>query len=739
MSIIRKKKLAKKRSFARRLVVLIIGFFIFSAAAGGGVIAGVMVSFGNEIPDINKKAPRPVAQTTKIYAADGSWMADLHAEEDRVFTKLDGIPKHLQDAVIAIEDERFYKHSGIDYQGIGRALVSNIKSGGIVEGGSTLTQQFVKNRYLSNEKTYVRKAKEAILAYQLERKLSKKQILEAYLNTIYFGNGVYGVNTAAYRYFGKPLHKISVAESAMLAGLIRAPIRYSPFEDPDFAKKRRNFVVKRMYDQKRITKREAELALAEPMKLVKERGDIGFAPFFIEYIKQDLIKKYGPNAVFKGGLRIFTTLKPNYQKSAEEAVKTTLNRPNDPSASLVSIEAKTGYVRAMVGGRDFRTEKFNLAAQGRRQAGSAFKMFVLAAAIEKGYSLNDIFVSAPQSIKFAADAPVWNVKNYSNNYRGPITLRQATVFSDNTVYAQLIVKVGAANVVKMAHDLGIETHIPANPAIALGGLTTGVSAMEMAVAGATLANDGVRPKVISVTKITDHKGIVLEENKPSGKRVIDANIARTVNSALNDAMHKGTGRRAIIGRPAAGKTGTAQDYRDAWFNGYTPNLATAVWMGYTHAQIPMRNVHGVQVAGGTFPAEIWGKFMRPAVQDMPVVGFPGFVDKRKGKPQGPAKNYRDYGGRQRYRGPSNRPTPPPAQPSPQQYAPMTPAPPVSPPVQVPPAENQQPAKPQKQPAPKPVPKPTPKPEPAPPPPKPAPPPPPPTPPAPPPPEPPPSE
>lgn len=715
MSIIRKKKLARKRSFARRLVVFIVGLFIFSISAAGGVTAGIMVSFGNEIPNINKKAPRSVAQTTKIYAADGSWMADLHAEEDRVFTKLDGIPKHLQNAVIAIEDERFYKHSGIDYQGIVRALVSNIKSGGIVEGGSTLTQQFVKNRYLTHEKTYVRKAKEAILAYQLERKLSKKQILEAYLNTIYFGNGVYGVNTAAYKYFGKPLGKITIAESAMLAGLIRAPIRYSPFQDPDFAKKRRDFVVKRMYDQKRITRREAEVALAEPLKLVKERGDIGFAPFFIEYVKQDLIKKYGPNAVFKGGLRVFTTLKPGYQKSAEEAVKSTLNRANDPSASLVSIESKTGYIRAMVGGRDFRTEKFNLAVQGHRQAGSSFKMFVLAAAIQKGYSLNDVFVSAPQSIKFAKDAPVWNVKNYSNSYRGPITLRQATTFSDNTVFAQLIVKVGATNVVKMAHDLGIISDIPANPAIALGGLTTGVSALEMAIAGATLANDGVKPKPISVTKITDHNGVVLEENQPSSKRIIDANIARTVNSALNDAMHKGTGRRAIIGRPAAGKTGTAQDYRDAWFNGYTPNLATAVWMGYTHAQIPMRNVHGLQVAGGTFPAEIWGKFMREAVKDMPVANFPGYIEKRKGAPQGPG---RGYGGRQRDRRRGYRPAPAPIQP-----APVPPAPPVSPPVPMPPAENQQPAKPQTEPAPKPAPKPEPKPKPAPPPPKPAPPPP----------------
>lgn len=742
MSIIRKKKLSKRRSFARRLVVLIFGVFIFSISAIGGMAAGIMVSFGNDIPNINKKAPRPVAQTTKIYAADGSWMADFHAEEDRVFTKLKDIPKHMQNAVIAIEDERFYRHGGIDYQGILRALVANIKSGGIVEGGSTLTQQFVKNRYLSNERTYVRKVKEAILAYQLERKLSKQQILEAYLNTIYFGNGVYGVNTAAYRYFGKSLNNLTVGESAMLAGLIRAPIKYSPFEDQEFAKQRRDFVVKRMFDQKRITKREAELALAEPLKLAKERDDIGVAPFFIEYVKQGLIKKYGPNAVFKGGLRVFTTLKPNYQKSAEEAVKSTLNRPNDPSASLVSIEAKTGYVRAMVGGRDFKTEKFNLAAQGRRQAGSAFKMFVLAAAINKGFSLNDIFVSAPQSIKFDSTAPPWNVKNYSNNYRGPITLRQATVFSDNTVYAQLIVKVGAANVVKIAHDMGIETHIPANPAIALGGLTTGVSSLEMAVAGATLANDGIRPKVISVTKITDHKGIIIEENKPSSKRAIDANVARTVNSALIDAMHKGTGRRAIIGRPAAGKTGTAQDYRDAWFNGYTPNLATAVWMGYTHAQIPMRSVHGVQVAGGTFPAEIWGKFMKQAVKDMPPTGFPGYINKRKGTPQGLGRGYRGYGG-QRYRGRGQSPAPAPSpQPMPQQDQPVAP-PPVNnqpnigeQPVQPPPSKPK-PIKPKPvQPAPKPQPKPKPAPPPTPPPP-PAPPPP--APPPPPPPEPPPSE
>lgn len=715
MSIIRKKKLARRRSFARRLVVFVFGIFIFTASAGGGITAGILISFGDEIPNVNKKAPRPIAQTTKVYAADGSWMADFHAEEDRVYTKLDKIPKHIQNAVIAIEDERFYKHSGIDYQGIMRALVSNIKSGGIVEGGSTLTQQFVKNRYLTHEKTYVRKVKEAILAYQLERKLTKKQILEAYLNTIYFGNGVYGVNTAAYRYFGKSLDNVTVGEAAMLAGLIRAPIKYSPYGNADFAKKRRDFVVKRMYDQKRITKREAELALAEPLKLLaRERGDTGVAPFFIEHIKQELIKKYGPNAVFKGGLRIFTTLKPDDQKAAEEAVKTTLNRPKDPSASLVSIEPKTGYIRAMVGGRDFQTEKFNLATQGHRQAGSAFKMFVLAAAIQKGFSLNDRLVSAPQSIKFAKDAPIWNVRNYGNKYRGSITLRDATIWSDNTVYAQVIVRVGAANVVKMAHDLGIETDIPATPAIALGGLTTGVSALEMATAGATLANDGVKPKVISINKITDYKGVVIEENEPSSKRVIDYKIARAVNSALKDAMSRGTGKRAIIGRPAAGKTGTAQDYRDAWFNGYTPNLATAVWMGYTHAQIPMRSVHGVQVAGGTFPAEIWRKYMAIATNGLPAIDFPGFVEDKKNKAQPPGDSHKYY----RYRGRNYRPVPAP-QPAPQPSTPTAPVPPSNQPASPQPQVPVQPAEPAPvPPSPKPKPqpeKPKPKPEPAPPP------------------------
>lgn len=639
MSVIRKKKLAKRKSFARRLLLILSSIFIFTVSVIGGVTFGIIVAFGRDMPNIDERPIRPIAQTTKVYAADGSRMTDFHAEENRVYIKLEKVPDDLRNAVIAIEDERFYEHNGIDYQGIARAVVSNFKSGGIVEGGSTLTQQLVKNRYLSSEKTFSRKIKEAILAWQLERRSTKKQILEAYLNTVYFGNGVYGVNTAAYKYFKKSPKDLTLGESALLAGLIRAPVKYSPYDNPETAIKRRDQVIRKMYDLKIAKKDKAEQALAESLDLVpREKEEITIAPFFVEYIKQELIKKYGPNAVFKGGLRIYTTLDPSHQKAAEDAVYSTLNRKDDPSASLVSIDPKTGHIKAMVGGRDFNTEKFNLAVQGHRQAGSAFKVFVLVTAIAKGFSLNDTFVSAPQAIKFAKDAPTWRVRNYGNKYRGRTTLRDATVWSDNSVYAQLIVKVGASNVVKMAHSIGIVSDIPSVPAIALGGLTTGVSALEMATAGATLANDGAKPDVISITKITDYKGTVIEENKPSNKRAIKSKVARAVNSALKDAMLKGTGRRALIGRPAAGKTGTAQDYRDAWFIGYTPNLAAAVWMGYTYAQIPMRNVHGVRVAGGTFPAEIWRKYMLIATKDLPAEDFKSPSGENKSKSYSPSKD-----------------------------------------------------------------------------------------------------
>lgn len=622
MSLIRRKHINKRKGLLKKFVILSAISALFVIFFMVGVTLAIVSSDGKDIPDIDKMIPKPIALTTRVYSHNGKLITTFHGEENREYTKLKDIPLDLQNAIIAIEDERFFKHKGIDYQGIIRALIVDIKNGKIVEGGSTITQQLVKNRYLSHEKTITRKVKEAMLAWQIERRLSKKQILEAYLNTIYFGEGTYGVVTAANKYFKKPLKSLSISESATLAGIIRSPVNYSPFRNKKEAVKRKKMVIKRMYIQKMIDKKSARRAMDENLKLaIKPKDGYKTAPYFIEYVKHELIKKYGVNMVFKGGLKVYTTLDESMQNAAEKAVESTLDRENDPSASLVAIDPKTGYIKAMVGGRDFTKQKFNLAAQGKRQAGSAFKIFVLSAAIAKGFSLNDVFTSAPKSFYLKGWSRPWNVQNYGNKYRGSINLASATAWSDNSVFSQLIMKVTPKKVVEMAKLLGIKSNIPAVPAIALGGLTTGVSALEMASSAATLANDGQYNNATAIKKVLDRNNALIDESKVKPIRKISSNVARVVTSALMGVMKNGTGTRAQIGRQAAGKTGTAQDYRDAWFVGYTPNLASAVWMGYAHAQVAMTNIHGMRIAGGTLPAEIWKKFMSEALKNLKAENF----------------------------------------------------------------------------------------------------------------------
>ena len=634
-----------------------------------------------DLPKLSKKDLRfKLAESSRIYDASGNLMTTLHETENRTVIRLRSMPKHLQRAVIAIEDERFYQHDGVDLRAILRALVTNAASGEIREGGSTITQQYVKNVIIAPgeiaEKTLLRKVVEAALSRQLEQRLSKREILERYLNTVYFGKGAYGVQAAAITYFGKPAADLTLGQSATLAGVIRSPENYDPYENPKAAKQRRNTVLDRMLGLGWAPPGKVSAARRAPLGLKQEEVTGEYpAPYFIDYVKR--LITYDPrfeavgetitdrtNRLFQGGLRIYTTVDMDQQVAAEEAVRSVLPNESDPSASLVAIEPETGHVRALVGGRDWfaaRKEdpyaKLNLAIlaepnlgctkiQGTkecanrapgtgRQAGSAFKPFALAAAIENGVPLSKTYKAQPcMDFPGADNGGLWHVCNYeSSDFGSELSLLEATVNSVNVVYAQLILEIGEQEVVDVAADMGINIPLLAVPSAALG--TNVVNPLGMASAYATFATNGVHHPPVAITRIIDTTtGEVIYEDQTEEERAIDAGVAYLTTTALEAVIQRGTGTRALIGRPAAGKTGTAQEYRDAWFGGYTPDLAAAVWVGYPEGEIEMKascagstspckptRIDGQGVTGGSYPAMIWAAFMSDALIGVPARDF----------------------------------------------------------------------------------------------------------------------
>jgi penicillin-binding protein 1A len=617
---------ADLRSF---IIITIIGF-IFTIS-----IANTFVHEVDPFVKVESKGITKTAQRSYIMADNGKVIARLFLE-NREDVPLKDIPLNVQRAFVAIEDERFYKHDGIDYQGIARAVFVNLKSGHIIEGGSTITQQYVKNSIGKSDRTFDRKIREAILANRLEKKYSKDQILEAYLNTIYFGQGAYGIEAASEVYFGKKVYQLSLAEGALLAGITKSPSAYSPYASQEASFRRQRLVLKRMSELGFIPKWKATAAEYEKIRFAKIKSEYVFAPYFIEHVKQQLINEYGVERVFKGGLRVSTTLNIRAQQAAERIIKRQLNLKKDPEAALVSINPKNGHIIAMAGGKNFQTERYNLATQGKRQPGSSFKAFVLVTALKQGISPYDRFdSSSPQIIRLSNDPSVkpWTVNNSEGKGYGMMTLRDATRNSVNAVYANLIMKVKPENVVKTANDMGITSHLEPYPAMGIGGLTIGVSPLEMATAYSTLANGGSRVTPIAITKIYDSRNNVLKVVKPSLKRVLTQRVAYTAVDIMKGVISNGTATRAQIGRPAAGKTGTNEEYRDAWFVGFTPQLATAVWMGYPQGQISMYNVHGNRGFGGIIPATIWGKYNKQVLAGLPKLDFPkvAWVDSKKSK------------------------------------------------------------------------------------------------------------
>jgi penicillin-binding protein 1A len=568
------------------------------------------------LPDL-RSDPRAlqVAETSIVYAADGSVLAEWYDEQDRTVVPNDAIPAQLKQAAVAIEDKRFYEHTGVDPEAIARALSINSKAGEIRQGGSTITQQTVKLLFTDGKRTLTRKVEEALLALSLETRADKDDVLSVYLNTVYFGSGAYGVESAARRFFGSTAQELTLPQCALLAGCIQSPTRYDPFRDPAAALERRNLVLREMRDQGYITAEDAGHALGEPLGVQEPTpADRQFAPYFVEYVRRDLLERIGSERLYRGGLRIYTTLDPAAQRAAEAAAASVLPDATDPEVAIASVRWSDGAVVALVGGRDFAAEQFDLATQGRRQTGSAFKPFVLAAALEQGHDLDSTWEASPFSAPVKDE--VWLVENYENSISGgSYTLRDATVWSINTVYARVIMAVGPESVVNVAHRMGITTPIDADPAIALGGLARGVSPLEMASAYGTIANKGIAVVPSGIARVTNDRHSVIYEPERTGVRAISEDFADTIAGVLGEVYTRGTGAGANFGQPGAVKTGTSQSWRDAWLVGYSGELSTAVWVGYPREQKPMEDVHGIRVTGGSYPARVWKEFMQVAAAD----------------------------------------------------------------------------------------------------------------------------
>lgn len=612
----------KKNAYNWKKVILFIMALIVVGILGVGCgLVAIGISGDKDVSDIHPPA------SSQILDINGNLITNIHATENRTLVTLDKIPKNLQNAFIAVEDNRFYEHSGIDPRGIMRALYSNIVSGEVAEGGSTITQQLAKNAFLSQERTITRKIQEVFIAIRLEQQYTKDEILEMYLNQIYFGRGAYGVQAAAQTYFGKDVSQLSLSECAMLAGIPRSPNYYSPLNNLSAALERRSEVLDQMAKYNYITADTAMRTKQEQLHLVnpKEEEQNHTASYFIDYVTQEMIDKFGADAVYKEGLKIYVTLDMNMQKAAEEAVNSLLpvyyddaNGLKQPQGALVAIDPATGYIKAMVGGRG--TDQFNRATMAVRQPGSSFKPFTFATALEENMTPDTTVSNKPFKL---GD---WQPQNYDRTFSGMVTMRQTAINSLNVPTVRLAEKVSIDKVLTTAQNLGISTLVvnsaPGEPndknlAASIGGLTQGVTALDMAGAYSAFANHGIYTKPVAVVKVIDRKGKVIYENKPETKQAISERTATLLTSMLQDVIVRGTGTGAKINRPAAGKTGTTDNYQDAWFAGYTPNLVTVVWMGCDdNAQMP-------GITGGTVPAKIWQNFMNAALKDVPAKNFDG--------------------------------------------------------------------------------------------------------------------
>ena len=611
---------------------LLLALLIFTIVGTIGGAAGFLASGLYRVrPVLAAMEPQP-ALSSLIYDTNGTLVTAIPGKEKRIYVDLKEIPSHVQEAFLAVEDARFRAHSGVDVRAIARALWEDIRTGRISQGGSTITQQLARNAFLTQERTLSRKVQEAVLAVMLERQYTKEQILEMYLNQIYLGHGVYGVQAASRLYFGKDVQKLSVAEGAMLAGLTRSPGSYSPYVNPDLARQRQQVALDQMVKYGYLDAAQAAVAAKEPIKLVGlDVAQAYPAPYFVDYVLEYLLARYPADLVFHGGLKVYTTLDMTAQRAAESAIHKVLDKPfpyhpDKPSvqAAVVVMDTNTGYLKAIVGGRDHqKLREFNR-IEAMRQPGSAFKPVIdYAALFDAGWGTGSVLDDAPIAWPDSSSpGGFFRVNDYDYKFKGLMTVRRAIEESRNVPAVKALRAVGVKQGLEMAQKLGITTLVTEGRrndtglASALGGLTQGVKPLDMAVAFATFANGGVKVQPLAVLKVVDRDGNVLEEAQPQRQPVLAREVAYMVTDCLKGVISKpwGTGRAAAIGRPAAGKTGTTSDWRDAWFVGYTPQLVTTVWMGYD-SELTLEKWH---VTGGTYPARIWKEVMDQACKNLPA-------------------------------------------------------------------------------------------------------------------------
>ncbi len=594
-------------------IVFVVGI-VALAIYLGSIYVSIKGDF-NKIVNV-KMLPLP----TKVYSADGKLIAKFGLQ-NRIPVKLSQVSPWMRYAILAAEDARFYEHGAIDIVGIMRALMVDVIKGKIVQGGSTITQQLVKNIYLTPSRTIKRKLKEIILAYRLERELSKNKILELYLNTVYFGEGAWGIEAAARTYFDTHASNLTIAQSALLAGLVAAPSYYNPYKHPKRARQRTIYVLKRMYENHFITLKQFQEAMNANIYLKKPSKNLFgliIAPYFTDYVRTWLIDHFGEEVVYKSGLKVYTTLDTRLQRYAFISVKSGIlsikKKYDGLQAALIAMDPKTGYIRALIGGFDYSKSQFNRALQAERQPGSSFKPIIYLTALTEGYLPDDTIADRP--IVFRFNGKEWRPQNYERVFHGTVTLMYALVHSVNVATINLLNAVGIGNVIRMAHQLGIEEEIPHNLSIALGSLS--VKPIEMVRAYAAFDNYGLLPKPIFITKIVNKYGKVIYTAKPQLKRVFDTVDGFILTGMLRNVILYGTGRAArVIKRPLAGKTGTTNNYRDAWFIGYSPSLVCGVWVGYDDNRMIFKGATGARAA-----LPIWIKFMSLALDDKPIETFP---------------------------------------------------------------------------------------------------------------------
>jgi penicillin-binding protein 1A len=603
--------------------LLIGGGILVTALIVGAIAAvGYVLNTSESAPAIGSLHPIIGGGSSQVYAADGTRLGFIQSDELRTPVSWNDIPANLRNATVAIEDQRFYKNNGVDLTGIFRAAVKDITHGKALQGGSTITMQLVRNVYLGGDQhTLKQKIIEAKLAIEYEKRHDKHSILTSYLNSVPYGTlggqTAIGVQAASRIFFDKPASQLNLQQSALLAGLPQAPSQYNPFRDASVAKRRRNEVLRKMDELHYVSSSQAAAAEAAPLEVKRgyfysERKE----DFFFEYVRQQLVKRYGAATVAQGGLKVHTTIDLNMQSQARNAIASVLNEPEDPAAAIVTIDPANGNIEAMAESQSYEESQYNLASQGHRQPGSTFKAIVLADALSRGVDPNSTYYdSHTLSPGWLTGYPTYEVKTFGGEQNGTINLVQATLKSDNTVYAQLAADLGESTVTEMAHKMGVVSPLHSYAAEALGGLTLGVTPLEMANVYATLADGGWRNSPIAITKVVFPDGHVDNNwGKPHRVKVLSEGVTAEETTILKENVESGTAGRSAITCPSAAKTGTTSELVDAWLDGYTPNYSTAVWMGYPTKRVSMTSVHGEPQQGGYLPAEIWHAYMSAVVE-----------------------------------------------------------------------------------------------------------------------------